>query len=283
MKINIYDFYSWDKFRPINEAVITSYSTSKLIHRLKMLLRVEGAKLVTRDLSVENPKLKMVEVTVTGDDHSHGVRRLATEYAAAFGYFLSDLLIDGNREIPLNVKAFHDILDKTDFKSTTILVFEALYTEKVSPPSVMYHATFSRNMNSIMKEGLIPSTRSKLSFHPHRVYLSDDKNFSEFFSKDIQLLDSIRIESLIKKFVSKEMDLGKLEFFGNGDVTLLQVETSGLGMTLMEDPKCVDEDGVFGYFTYDRIPPEKLKVLKEIKGWTDFRQKAQFIKKTYKI
>jgi hypothetical protein len=130
-----------------------------------------------------------------------------------------------------------NIIDKLESISIT---FEAKFDEEIIEkiPEILYHISPTQNIDKILKVGLVPKSRSKASYHPDRVYLSNDL-------KDI--------ENLGKKFNQKT---------GIKDWTILKIETNmvpGDYLRLYYDPNYKQ-----GYYTLNNIPPQAIEKIKEI-------------------
>jgi hypothetical protein len=131
--------------------------------------------------------------------------------------------------------------DEKYFKEGEIkLRFEAKFDEEIveNIPDTLYHITPTQNADKILKIGLVPKSRSKASYHPDRVYLSND-------------LDDI--ENLGEMFYQKT---------GINDWTILKIKTDmvpGNYLKLYTDPNYKQ-----GYYTLNNIPPQAIEKIKDI-------------------
>jgi hypothetical protein len=130
-----------------------------------------------------------------------------------------------------------NIINKLESISIT---FEAKFDEEIIEkiPEILYHISPTQNVDKILKVGLVPKSRSKASYHPDRVYLSNDL-------KDI--------ENLGKKFNQKT---------GIKNWTILKINTDlipGEYFKLYTDPNYEP-----GYYTLNNIPPQAIEKIKEI-------------------
>lgn len=131
--------------------------------------------------------------------------------------------------------------DEKYFKEGEIkLRFEAKFDEEIVEkiPPVLYHITPTQNVNKILKIGLVPKSRSKASYHPDRVYLSN-------YLEDIE-------------------DLGEMFYQKTGEKnwTILKINTDlipGEYFKLYTDPNYEP-----GYYTLNNIPPQAIEKVKEI-------------------
>jgi len=131
--------------------------------------------------------------------------------------------------------------DEKYFKEGEIkLRFEAKFDEEIveNIPDTLYHITPTQNADKILKIGLVPKSRSKASYHPDRVYLSND-------------LDDI--ENLGEMFYQKT---------GINDWTILKIKTDmvpGNYLKLYTDPNYKQ-----GYYTLNNIPSQAIEKIKDI-------------------
>lgn len=101
-----------------------------------------------------------------------------------------------------------------------------------SKPTFLYHVTPIKNVEKILKIGLIPKSKNKTSFHPDRIYLTDTLEIAW---------------SLIKQFERIE----KVEY------TILKIESKNLNVKLYSDIDLRQN----GYYTLENIPPKYITVL----------------------
>ena len=96
-------------------------------------------------------------------------------------------------------------------------------------PDTIYHVCKKSNIENIIKYGLIPKSKMKISFHPERIYLTKNGAYS-----------------LIKQF-------NKLD---NDDYDILKIDVSKIKkyLALKLDPNFDD-----GYYTTTNIPPNIIK------------------------
>src|SRR5271157_1203807 len=89
------------------------------------------------------------------------------------GYFISSMISDEDIQYKwdvFNMINFDLYYTKHIFKIK--FTCEALYDMLVKHiPEILYHVTPTDNYKNILKIGLVPKSRSKMAFHPERVYL----------------------------------------------------------------------------------------------------------------
>lgn len=247
----------------IQEAIITSYSIKKLLNKLYNSVAIHNSHddhsdaISIHDLSKHTPVCKLVQLEFTKG--KEWLILSLIEDARTYGYFVSDIIADGVFQIPFDDKKLKRIL--LNIKNNCVVTLEPLYTSIIECPSILYHISPSSNDIQILKEGIIPKSKAQESFHPYRVYLSTNKKDINGIIKDFSRNDKIKKLNIIKKLITKNLNV---KDFKPGEMTIFEIDTVGLNLKLMEDPKCVDENEVFGYFIYDRIPPENIKILNKI-------------------
>jgi hypothetical protein len=102
-------------------------------------------------------------------------------------------------------------------------------------PKKLYHLTTDKNINKILKIGLIPKNKNKRSFHLDRIYLTDKLE---------------NIYKLLDKFIFDNKINNKSEKY-----IILEIDTTNLDIKLYLDPKFKD-----GVYTEENIGPEYIKI-----------------------
>lgn len=107
---------------------------------------------------------------------------------------------------------------------------------------ILFHYTWNENVLSILTEGLIPDkckgmTRRKLRRKWHTVFLTDNPGYI------------LRTQ---------------LGYFHQHDVTLLQVDTTGIEVTQRyTDCLTVNRPIEHEYLVYERIPPDRITIVRD--------------------
>jgi hypothetical protein len=108
--------------------------------------------------------------------------------------------------------------------------FEKKYDQVIDAPELVYHITDSKYTDKIKSIGLTLKTKSKLSSHPERIYVSLKKE------------DAIFLFNKMKVFIPIENSI------------LLTINTKQLNNTFYEDPNFKNK----GVYTYNNIPPQAI-------------------------
>lgn len=168
-------------------------------------------------------------ITYTGEEIVISNNKIElSEYIALInnlGYYISQVSKTGD-------------IYQSSFKESEVyleIVLEAKFDIKVEDiPKTLYHSTHKKNLNKILKNGLVPKSESKLSKHPDRIYLTNRYEHVYYFSKYI--LD----------FYSK------VNFYEHDSVILKIDTTTDLDIRLYVDINLSET----GYYTIDNIPPK---------------------------
>lgn len=158
------------------------------------------------------------------------------------GWFISVYKIN---KPPFENKKFELSSFKKDTKehSLLLLFLEAKFDLEINKHELkrLYHTTLLKNKNKIEQVGLVPRTKSKISHHPERIYLT-----SSFFMAEA-LADSFAKDSNDKEFIIYKIDIDGLRRSNNG-------------IRFFQDPNL----SVDGFYTLSNIPPKFLKIEKQI-------------------
>jgi hypothetical protein len=159
---------------------------------------------------------------------------MINNYIYNLGYFPSAYIVTLTSGMKNRIKYLKDI--KFNNIQSVEINYEAkysdgLYKNDIVCPDKLYHLTYSDNWNSIIKKGIYPKSKKRLSVHPERIYLFDNINDYNSLLNNLKLSDSMN--SMNKKY------------------DLLEIDSSDDKFILHTDPNCR-----MGYFTYDNISPK---------------------------
>ena len=116
------------------------------------------------------------------------------------------------------------------------IVLEAKFDEQPRIPKTLFHVTTKNKAIKIAKDGIVPKSYSKLTYHPERIYLTDS------------IVAAIEFADKIKK---------KEEIY-----VILGIKTDLVpNMKIYDDPNYK----LSGYYTLNNISPNALFFVREIK------------------
>jgi hypothetical protein len=157
------------------------------------------------------------------------------ELCNVLGWFISHG--DGKRDGKNGEPGEYYIYDK-NFNEHTYdeVIIKPKYDPKEisGKPSVMYHVTPRRNVDKILKIGLIPKHKDKQAYHPDRVYLTDEPELAWGLKNEFERIDGWKCE-------------------------ILKIMTKNLNIKLYSDVDARNN----GFYTLENIPPQFISILPE--------------------
>lgn len=137
----------------------------------------------------------------------------------------------GNKKYKYLKRLVDNLLIKNIF---FVIRFEAKYDIEIDEiPKKLYHITPKVYLDKILKIGLTPKSKQKLSYHPDRIYLS------ESIKEIIKLSKKLKIMSGHKEYILLEIDQDLSEH-----------------LKLFKDPNFN-----YGFYTLNNISPASIKVI----------------------
>ena len=243
--------YFYEHENVINEA-LTTYPIDSIINgimhsTLMKSCNISVTKDVYRNIAYARCKAEHVDIQVLD---------ILSAIASRRGYFISHVEYMSNKDGLVILKDFlnKDSLElaKKNAESFNI-VFESKYnTEFRIGQKYIYHCTTESVLHKILKDGLIPRSRSKITLHPERIYFAlDKKSCQDLILQFIK--DSEKYAKEDSQFI-KDYKNTKRKF------VILKIDTEKLNVKFMEDPNCKDYWGVFGIYTADNIPTSLISI-----------------------
>lgn len=218
----------------IKEGLITT-------HNINLYCGVIKRKLDNFEISHDLKIVNKLSFELTLKTNQKDIIEVINHLCFMLGYYPSIYYIQLNNNMENNYKNIDDIIFNKSIKNIKI-IYEAnyddgLYKNDVICPEKLYHLTPSKNWNSILKKGIYPKSKKRLSDHPERIYLFDNLDDYTILLKNIKISDSI-----------------------NGNhfkYDLIKIDSSNDKFILHIDPNYPD-----GYFTYDTINPNLIRKIK---------------------
>jgi len=125
------------------------------------------------------------------------------------------------------------------------ITYEAKYDIEFNIPPKLYHLSISQYELEVLKWGLVPKSKSKLSKHLDRIYVCVDP-------KDCyNLIPRMKFHYANRKLNNKKDKL-------NDKWIIWEIDTSDLNIKLYKDP---NYEG--GYYIVDNISPERIKIFEK--------------------
>lgn len=219
-----------DFVQQLKEGLITTHDITKYSHIITDYLQKIGIP-----FSINITDKFQFQLTIYSNDFD--LIEVVNHYSYTLGYFpayywitLQNNMTNGQKEIedlPINTKyIIIDYESKYD---------DGLYKNSVICPDKLYHFSYQKNRDNILKIGIYPKSKKRLSYHPDRIYLFDDISNYEVLLKNL-------------KFTDKQKEL----------YILIEIDCSKDKLFLHTDPNYR-----LGYFTYDNINPKNISIISE--------------------
>jgi len=138
------------------------------------------------------------------------------------------------------------LINNVQYIKDAVILYEAKFDLKSETvPEFVYHLSFQEYHNNIMKNGLIPKSKSKLSKHLDRIYLCYDPQDC------LNLISRMKLLYKIKMTPRNKMNLKWI---------IYKIDTKGLNFNMYKDPNYSN-----GFYVIDNIPNKNITVFSEEK------------------
>lgn len=228
-----------------NYNLIKKYCNQILIESNSSLNASRFKEMVSKYLKSEYSEIEIVKrregreiVLLTLDLGDYGNFKKILQVVNLIGWYPT--LIRG---FETEYKRYSNKLIKTLFLISDFvnIGFEKKYDQKVSVPKIIYHSCPIERLEKIKKIGLTPKSKSKLAYHPDRIYFSDSK-------KELYWLTSLLF------------DKGEDKEHISGNYVILEIDTD----KLKNIEFYLDPNFEWGVYTLSNIPPSAIKELERI-------------------
>lgn len=159
------------------------------------------------------------------------------------GWFPSNMILTNlyHKENSFTYNRFF-LVDRQDFLQKVTIIFESKFDIQTDVPEKLYHLSIQEYEDKILKKGLSPKSKSKLSFHPDRIYLTT----------------KIGCLSLIEhmKFFYNSAKWKNPNYKINDKWVIFEIDTTDLDLKIYCDPNYIG-----GYYTLNNIPPKSIKII----------------------
>jgi len=139
------------------------------------------------------------------------------------------------------------LLSNSSYISEVDITYESKFDNLVNNIGKLYHLSIQEYKSSIIKNGIVPKSKSKLSAHLDRIYVCETIDMCEALINDMRLNYSI-------KYHVDNRKRNKL----NTKWIIYEIDSSSLKINIYKDPNYQG-----GYYIIDNIPPDKISVAKE--------------------
>jgi hypothetical protein len=213
----------------LGEGLTKTYPIVKSIDILNNLFK--------ENLKAEQHQEKENSIDVYVKKYDESVLIKLIELIKTMGYFISKFSINGV-QAKFNKDSFFKKTKSLKEPFPIYLKLEAKFDIEINETnSKLYHVTHDRYLSKIKKIGLVPKSQSKNSYHPERIYFVKEEKYAQKIAKEFS----------------------NLEYTFEHNYVLLEINVNAINnIKLYEDPNFKELDNVYGYFTFDNIPPNAI-------------------------
>lgn len=200
-------FCKWKAKKIIFEGLIKTYSVQSTLNMLRKISK--GTKIGTGAPSNRFGQKQIYISFNTGFDGIGDLFGKIIHYMGTYGWYFGRVM--GTNINKLDAKAFFRMASMPSFT----LIFEPkfdLLVDGNNLPSYFYHITPSKNINKILKKGLIPKNHCKVNYHPERVYFFTEypknwKNIADGFRRDEGVMEKYCLLSIDAQRLNKKNNI----------------------------------------------------------------------------
>ena len=160
------------------------------------------------------------------------------------GWFPSMMKIISLSGMENDIQYNKDYLIKNmSFISKVNIIFESKFDIESNIPDKLYHLSIKEFENSILKNGLSPKSKSKISYHDSRIYVCKSILNCKSLIPNMEMIYNQQKWSNPKSKI-------------NDDWVIYEIDTSGLDIDLYYDPNYIG-----GYYLLKNIPSNNIKIV----------------------
>jgi hypothetical protein len=200
------------------------------------------------DLTIDENKLKLIynPIKTTKDIYCTELDYICNLFIDRFGWFPSTMQL-----VNLKDKKYVNKFNKEFLKQSynivkeITIIFEPKFDVEIKLPDKLYHLSIQQFNKNIIKNGISPKSKSKISNHLDRIYVCSKVD------KCYNLINSMKREYQLNKFYNSKYKI-------NDKWIIYEINTKNLDIKIYKDP---NYDG--GYYLVDNISPNRIKVYDE--------------------
>ena len=135
------------------------------------------------------------------------------------------------------------LIKNMSFISKVNIIFESKFDIESNIPDKLYHLSIKEFEKSILKDGLSPKSKSKISYHDSRIYVCKSILNCKSLIPNMEMIYNQQKWSNPKSKI-------------NDDWIIYEIDTSGLDIDLYYDPNYIG-----GYYLLKNIPSNNIKIV----------------------
>jgi hypothetical protein len=226
----------------LSEGLLKSYDIDFVIEKSKQRLSVINIKHNIVKLPNNTIKITFFNFNKVYIDPLFNF--LNSNFTNLFGWFPSHMSMTNLSGMENQMNYDENYLISTyEYLDEVSIIYESKFDIESDIPNEVYHISIQEYEDKILKSGIVPKTKSKISEHGDRIYIcktSDD------------------CEEMISKM--------KFYFFNKNPLIntkwiIYKIDTSGLEFKLYKDPNFINK----GFYLLGNIPPSNISVFSKEK------------------
>ncbi len=135
------------------------------------------------------------------------------------------------------------LIDNSEFFTQVQIIFESKFDIEIDIPNKIYHLSIVEYEKKILKYGLSPKSKNKLSYHPDRIYVCSSKIGC------LSLISHMKFHYNTQRWKNPKSKV-------DDRWIIFEIDTTNLNLKLYCDPNYIG-----GYYVLGNIPPNSLRVI----------------------
>jgi hypothetical protein len=228
-----------DYLEKIDEGLIKTYDIDFVIDKSKQLLSVLNVHFTIEKNPNNSIKLNLHNFNKIYIKELFNL--LNTNFVNLFGWFPSYMYMTNLSGMENQMNYDQNYLIRTyEYLSDVSIIFESKFDIEINIPNKLYHISIQEYKNSIIQNGIIPKTKSKISLHDERIYVCST------IENCLNLIPKMKFY-----FFNKDKRI-------NSKWIIYEIDPNNLNITLYKDPNYLNK----GYYLLGNISPNNIKIKK---------------------
>jgi len=224
----------------IDEGLIKTYEIDFVIDKSYQQLSVLNTDFLIEKLENNTIKLTIYNFNKTLINSIFGL--LNKNFTNLFGWYPSYLHLENTAGMKTKMNYDENYLKKVyKYLNKVSIIYESKFDEIVEIPEKLYHISIQEYENKIIKNGIVPKTKNKISSHGNRIYVCFDIEYC------LDLIERMKFYF----FDSNERI--------NTKWIIYEIDTKDLDLKLYKDPNYLDKGG----YLLGNIPPKDIEIIKK--------------------
>jgi hypothetical protein len=226
----------------LKEGLINTQSSDIVLNKVKFLpnnliyniKHTKSDNLIHFEISYFN---KLSEISKTFDV-------IESYFINMMGWFPSNMKVKILSGMENSMQYNRDYLIKNmSFIDSVCIIFESKFDIESNIPDKLYHLSIKEFQKSILKTGISPKSKSKISYHDSRIYVCKSILACKTLIPNMKMIYNQQKWSNPKSKI-------------NDTWIIYEIDTKDLDIKLYYDPNYLG-----GYYTLSNIPPKNIKII----------------------